>query len=652
MKIRASKIGSYAVIGLSLLALLAGILLAGQNQEFRRGAAGSGVRLFVLPSEKIVVGKGQQFKVQLWFDSGDKTDHVKATLCYGSNISLTGGQLSALAVSGAAMDEDLRLVAKTVLGKSCVEITEGATRTDDALTSGAQKYAEVNFEAREVGTGRIDYDLGGCQASGLVGGVPARLDINQVAGVDYEVKDGNVPTITPIPSGCSTQVPIYDITPTPINTDGLDLGTEEVKVYNSDGYEINSTGANDFVQVKAGDKLRIRSRINRTGIIFAARTNAFGARLDVAANRMELLPGDGAKAYAVPGNTPVSGTRQWDNRDGGYKELKGTVIMDDLQLPSTPGDLFLTVAVNSYDSADCKMLCSTDGNLRTNGNPGGTGNCTGGSWPTTGKRCGSTTDKATKSLALRLVKVDNERIVVPTPAGLGCSSLTVTRQNGSAMDTSGGVNMVTAGEQLKVSTSVSGYGLVFYARTKSFGQRIDLPENRTELRKCEGNQYYVVPENRVLGQGGVNGNITVPTEPGLYYIGLTTNVYESSDCRFMCTTDSKLRENWQPGRKGNCEIGTNVEWKPITGYCGNANCTKSIAIKVDAQGGVKATPTVVGNKVTAVPTKSQASSGTCAGQYWGKSQCDSRADKSEPGSCQLNPALGQINASNPSDPVN
>lgn len=50
------------------------------------------------------------------------------------------------------------------------------------------------------------------------------------------------------------------------------------------------------------------------------------------------------------------------------------------------------------------------------------------------------------------------------------------------------------------------------------------------------------------------------------------------------------------------------------------------------------------------PTGSVANN--CVGKYFGKWQCDSRADKTLPGSCQLNPALGTINPDNIDDPVN
>lgn len=55
---------------------------------------------------------------------------------------------------------------------------------------------------------------------------------------------------------------------------------------------------------------------------------------------------------------------------------------------------------------------------------------------------------------------------------------------------------------------------------------------------------------------------------------------------------------------------------------------------------------------TLIPTPTPSGVRTCVGQYFGYPQCDTRANKSKPGSCQLNPALGTINPSNPDDPIN
>lgn len=63
-------------------------------------------------------------------------------------------------------------------------------------------------------------------------------------------------------------------------------------------------------------------------------------------------------------------------------------------------------------------------------------------------------------------------------------------------------------------------------------------------------------------------------------------------------------------------------------------------------------PTPTPTSPTNTPTPTQTPNMNCQGQYFGKYQCDSRADKSKPGSCQLNPALGAINPSNLNDPIN
>lgn len=183
---------------------------------------------------------------------------------------------------------------------------------------------------------------------------------------------------------------------------------------------------------------------------------------------------------------------------------------------------------------------------------------------------------------------------------------------------------------------------VFNADIKSYGTVNLTPSSGNVTKTVSGNHAYVglITMNGPNWTGNNNG-----------HFNQITNYWYFGDARTYGTF-------W-----GNWDFATSEGSRPVafwnTGSTLNANENVVLRPATFSDGGAGASSTY--NLDNLLIYSRNLSSTTCGslpaffvttnGQYFGKPQCEARVDIRK-GWCLLNPALGQINPSNPSDPIN
>lgn len=135
-----------------------------------------------------------------------------------------------------------------------------------------------------------------------------------------------------------------------------------------------------------------------------------------------------------------------------------------------------------------------------------------------------------------------------------CNSLTLNKSS------------ITVGEQVTISTSFQGYGLIRYAKVEGDCNRV----------ACASN-----PQTLDSGNNNIEKNFTL-NDPGLY--AYEVNVYDSNQCNFMCSSGGML---YQKPAGGTCITGN---WETNPQVRCKSNCLVKY-LQVNPSGAAQNTPT-------------------------------------------------------------
>lgn len=202
MNVRYKKIIFIPVIlGVMILSLV----LVKQNQETRRGAAGTAKAVLIMSPEKVGVSIDDKFEVNVVVSVEATMSATKLLVCHSPNVELEKQETELISFnvySNQVSDQN---------SEKCSEIVMTGMTTSDKLPSQYFKLIKMGFVAKSVGTGVIKIIGENSNMVGVGGEIAIDTDINSVAVDVYSP----TPTCTqPLPS--SGEQPTGEVTKMPI----------------------------------------------------------------------------------------------------------------------------------------------------------------------------------------------------------------------------------------------------------------------------------------------------------------------------------------------------------------------------------------------------------------------------------------------------
>ncbi|MBI2465530.1 hypothetical protein HYV64_05295 [Candidatus Shapirobacteria bacterium] len=182
---------------LMVVALIAGVVLVGQNQNTQRGAYFSGTKMFIMP-EEITGTVGTNVVAQLFLDTekAAKVSAVDVVVCYGDGLEINATNPESQVILNTEALKDLVDVSlETVNGKRCVRIIAlaGATMKPASLKSGLIRVANIRFKATKAATGVVSVLPGRAKIGGYnpaAGATDNSIKVSSAAGAKYTITGG------------------------------------------------------------------------------------------------------------------------------------------------------------------------------------------------------------------------------------------------------------------------------------------------------------------------------------------------------------------------------------------------------------------------------------------------------------------------------